>query len=212
MQNILLLVASYIYYAWWDVRFLFLIVVSTVVNYCCGLLIANPQMRMRERITASIWILAACFLFVTVQWQGAQASFEKFVFTRDWLALFSWNGGWIILGVVCIAVMLLNLPHHRIETLSEETRRKAFLITGILSNLGILGFFKYYNFFIDNLESLIRGLHFDPSLLRLNIVLPIGVSFYTFKGISYCVDTYKGRNQSAHLYVDFAAFIAFFPA
>lgn len=210
-QNILLLIASYVFYAWWDIRLLFLIVTSTVINYCCGILIAKPSMGQREQITASLWIISSCFLFVTVQWQKAQASFGSFVSSSNWKILFSWDLGWVILGVVILFVILFKLLYSRIE-FREKTRRTIFLTIAIMANLGILGFFKYYNFFIDNVEWLFRGLHLDPSTFHLNILLPIGISFYTFKGISYCVDIYRSEIFPAHSYVDFAGFIAFFPA
>lgn len=211
-QNIMLLIASYVFYAWWDIRFLLLIIVSTVINYCCGILIADHQISKKTRITVSTWILLSCFLFVTVQWSEVQSLFGSYSTLEDWQRLFSWNGGWIILSVVSIVVILLNLLHSRIMVFGENTRRTIFLATGIVANLGVLGFFKYYNFFIDNMEWLIRAAHFDPSTFHLNILLPIGISFYTFKGISYCVDTYQGKNPPARQYVDFAVFIAFFPA
>ena len=211
-QNIMLLIASYVFYAWWDIRFLLLVIVSTVINYCCGILIADPKLSKRTRVTASTWLLLSCFLFVTVQWTEVQSLFGPYSTLKDWQCLFSWNGGWIILGFVTIAVILLNLLNSQIEALRENTRRITFLVTGIVANLGVLGFFKYYNFFMDNMEWLIRAFNFNPSKFHLNILLPIGISFYTFKGISYCVDTYQGKNPPARQYVDFAVFIAFFPA
>ena len=211
-QNILLLIASYVFYAWWDIRFLFLIIASTVVNYCCAILIADAYIGKKERKTATLWIISSCFLFITVQWQKVQVSFGSFVSSKNWQMLFSWDVGWVILGLVILLVFLFNLLHSRIETLREKSRRTAFLATGIVANLGILGFFKYHNFFIDNMEWLIRTLHLDPSTFHLNILLPIGISFYTFKGISYCVDTYKGKIHPSRNYVDFAGYIAFFPA
>ena len=210
-QNILLLIASYVFYAWWDIRFLFLIVISTVVNYCCGILIAEPYINKKDRMTASLWLVSSCFLFITVQWQKGQVSFGSFYSLRNWQMLFSWDVGWVILGIVVLFVILLNLLHFRLE-FREKTRRTIFLTIAIVANLGILGFFKYYNFFIDNIEWIIREFHLNPSTFHLKILLPIGISFYTFKGISYCVDTYKGKIPPARSYVTFAGFIAFFPA
>jgi alginate O-acetyltransferase complex protein AlgI len=208
----MLLIASYVFYAWWDIRFLLLIIGSTVINYCCGILIADPQISKKTRITVSTWILLSCFLFVTVQWGEVQSLFGSYSTLKDWQHLFSWQGGWIIFGFVTTMVILLNLLHSQIEALEENTRRTTFFATGIVANLAVLGFFKYYNFFIDNMEWLIQAARFDPSTFCLNILLPIGISFYTFKGISYCMDTYQGKNPPARQYVDFAVFIAFFPA
>jgi len=211
-QNIVLLIASYVFYAWWDVRLLFLLVASTSVNYCCGLIMSGPRMSRGERVVVPSWVVLSCFLLLTVQWQGVlmligifDASTESQVFT-------SWGSGWIIFGVVAVLVGLFNLLSSRIESLEENRRRKASLVAAIVGNLGILAFFKYYNFFIDNMEWLIRSLQGDPSRFHLDIVLPIGISFYTFKGISYCVDTYQGKNPAERRFVDFAAFMGFFPA
>ena len=210
-QNILLLIASYVFYAWWDIRFLFLIIASTVVNYCCAILIADAYIGKKERKTATLWIISSCFLFITVQWQKVQVSFGSFVSSKNWQMLFSWDVGWVILGLVILLVFLLNLFYLRLKC-RVQTRRILFLTIAIVTNLGILGFFKYYNFFIDNMEWIIRGLHLNPSAFHLSILLPIGISFYTFKGISYCVDTYKGKIPPSRNYVDFAGYIAFFPA
>lgn len=95
-QNILHLIANYVFYAWWDIRFLFLIIVSTVVNYCCGILIADSYIGKRERTIASLWIVSSCFLLITVitvQWQKAQVSFSSFVSSRNWQILLSCDVG-----------------------------------------------------------------------------------------------------------------------
>ena len=75
-----------------------------------------------------------------------------------------------------------------------------------------MGFFKYYNFFVDNIDSFLRAIHLHPVALHLNIILPIGISFYTFKGIGYIVDVYRGEIEPSPRYLEFALFISFFPA
>ena len=128
----LLLGASYIFYMWWDPRFIVLILTSTVVDYYLGILL---------------------------------------------------------------------------ETASGR-RKKFLLIVSLVVNLGILGFFKYYDFFAG---SLARLLHVSESSVVLQIILPVGVSFYTFASLSYTIDVYWGKMKAVRNFADYALFIAFFP-
>ena len=210
-QNILLLVSSYFFYAFWDVRLLFLIIASTVVNYTCAILIAESVIGKKERSTISFWIILSCFLLITLQWKKAFVTYEPSNIITFMQVLISWRSGWIILGVVTSAIIITNLLLKSV-TFGDKTRRTVFISLAIIVNLGVLGFFKYYNFFIDNMEWIIRAIHLNPSTFHLNILLPIGISFYTFKGISYCVDVYRGKIYPEKKYIPFAAFIAFFPA
>ncbi len=93
----------------------------------------------------------------------------------------------------------------------KKNKAKLFLWLSIINNLGILGVFKYYNFFAiqfqKGFESL--GLHTDPNLLQ--IVLPIGISFYTFHGMSYVFDVYRGKQKPVRNFVEYAVFVCFFP-
>jgi alginate O-acetyltransferase complex protein AlgI len=98
-------------------------------------------------------------------------------------------------------------------SVASPNRKKAkfFLWLGIINNLGILGVFKYYNFFAlqiqQGLESL--GLHINP--VMLNIALPVGISFYTFHGMSYVFDIYRGQQKPVRNFIDYAVFVSFFP-
>ncbi len=98
-------------------------------------------------------------------------------------------------------------------SVAAPNRKKAkfFLWLSIINNLGILGIFKYYNFFAlqfqEGLELL--GLHTNPELL--NIALPVGISFYTFHGMSYVLDIYRGQQKPVKKFVDYAVFVSFFP-
>jgi D-alanyl-lipoteichoic acid acyltransferase DltB (MBOAT superfamily) len=136
-QNYFLLAASYLFYGWWDWRFLSLILSSTVVDFFCA--------RYIER--------------------------------------------------------------------SENTRRRrALLSLSVVVNLTFLGFFKYFNFFADSLVAALHGLRLsDVPSTTLRIILPAGISFYTFQELAYIVDVYKGRLKSADSLVDYALFISFFP-
>jgi alginate O-acetyltransferase complex protein AlgI len=88
-------------------------------------------------------------------------------------------------------------------------RRKMLLLVSLLCNLGLLGFFKYFNFFVQSLEVLFGSFGFHVGTLR--IILPIGISFYTFQNLSYTIDVYRGRLEPCKKFFDFALFVAFFP-
>ena len=135
-QNILLLVASYFFYACWDYRFMFLLIFSTLLDYFTGLKMFD-----------------------------AKTSFGK----KFWF--------WLSIGV----------------------------------NLGFLGFFKYYNFFAESFAEALAnfGLHVD--VWMLNVILPVGISFYTFHGLSYVIDIYYNKIKPERNFIDYAVFVSFFP-
>jgi len=130
--KILLLLASYVFYMWWDPRFIVLILTSTIVDYYLGIFLQTATGR----------------------------------------------------------------------------RKKLLLVVSLVVNLGILGFFKYYDFFAGSLAVLLR---IPPSSVVLQIVLPVGVSFYTFASLSYTFDVYWGKMKAVRNPIDYALFIAFFP-
>lgn len=135
-QNLLLLLASYYFYACWDWRFMFLLMFSTFLDYYTGLKIEESK----------------------------QDSHRKF-----WL--------WLSVGI----------------------------------NLGFLGFFKYYNFFADNFAELLRGFGLQVNPWTLKVILPVGISFYTFHGLSYVLDIYFKRIKAERNFVEYAVFVSFFP-
>ncbi len=136
LQNILIVVASYIFYGWWDWRFLSLIVFSTIVDYTVGQKLKNED-----------------------------------------------NG----------------------------LKRKALLWTSILVNLSFLGFFKYYNFFLDNFITAFSFFGTEIKSNSLYIILPVGISFYTFQTLSYTIDVYKRKLEPTKDFIAFSAFVSFFP-
>lgn len=135
-QNIMLLTASYIFYGWWDARFLSLIVASTVVDYLLGQYLAAA---------------------------------------------------------------------------TNALKRKLLLTASMIFNLGLLGVFKYYNFFMENFMEIANsvGLHTNPVLLK--IALPVGISFYTFQTMSYTIDIYRKQLEPTKDFIAFAAFVGYFP-
>ena len=89
--------------------------------------------------------------------------------------------------------------------------RKGWVGASVVLDLGILGFFKYFNFFVDSFAALLEGLGLHSSLPVLRIVLPVGISFYTFQSMSYTIDVYRGVLPPARRWSDFALYVAFFP-
>jgi alginate O-acetyltransferase complex protein AlgI len=94
---------------------------------------------------------------------------------------------------------------------SDDKVKKKLLVLSLISNLGILGFFKYFNFFIDSFEALSISIGWNLDFLHLNILLPVGISFYTFQTLSYTIDIYRGKLNPTSNFIDFALFVAFFP-
>jgi D-alanyl-lipoteichoic acid acyltransferase DltB (MBOAT superfamily) len=93
----------------------------------------------------------------------------------------------------------------------DPWRRKLFLLTSLGANLGVLGFFKYYNFFVDTFEVFLAQLGIPAHARTLRIILPLGISFYTFQSMSYTIDVYRRRVQPSRDFVTYAAYVAFFP-
>lgn len=136
LRNFFLLTAGYVFYGWWDWRFLFLIAFSTLLDFSVGLLLGNNN---------------------------------------------------------------------------DQRKRKWIVTISILVNIGFLGFFKYYNFFADSFIRAFASLGWHISAVPLQVILPVGISFYTFQSLSYTIDVYKRRMEPTRDLLSFAAFISFFP-
>ncbi|SNS36751.1 D-alanyl-lipoteichoic acid acyltransferase DltB, MBOAT superfamily [Belliella buryatensis] len=135
-QNLLILVASYVFYGWWDWRFLSLIAFSTLIDYLVGIGLGKE----------------------------------------------------------------------------ENAKRRMLLLTiSICANLGFLGFFKYYNFFLDNFINGFQMLGVPFKASSLKIILPVGISFYTFQTMSYTIDVYRKKLIPTHDWIAFGAYVSFFP-
>jgi D-alanyl-lipoteichoic acid acyltransferase DltB (MBOAT superfamily) len=136
LQNLLIVLASYTFYGWWDWRFLSLMLFSTLIDYSIGRGLLKQE------------------------------------------------------GI---------------------TKRKILLWSSIIVNLGLLGFFKYYNFFIENFVEAFTFFGLEISASSLNIILPVGISFYTFQTLSYSIDIYRRKLEPTKDFIAFAAFVSFFP-
>ncbi len=157
MQNFFIVVVSYIFYGWWDWRFLLLIALTSFCSWGSGVLIATVE-------------------------------------TRRWWGFCPHD----------------SLPLER-RTIGASLQRKVILWANIILNLGILGFFKYFNFFVQSFVDAFAGLGITLHASTLNIILPVGISFYTFQALSYSIDVYKGKIEATRDIVAFFAFVSFFP-
>jgi len=135
-QNLFILIASYVFYGWWDWKFLSLIFLSSLADYLVGIGLENQQ---------------------------------------------------------------------------NTTKRKLLLSVSVVGNLSLLGFFKYYNFFVSSFADAFSffGREINPG--TLNIILPVGISFYTFQTLSYSIDVYRKKLEPTKDFIAFSAFVAFFP-
>ena len=121
----------------------------------------------------------------------------------------SWNAK--LAAVVAGSSLVDYFLGRALEDSAQQWRRKAFLTASIVMNLGLLFYFKYSNFFLQSLGDLLHRLGFGGQIPVLKIVLPIGISFYTFEAISYMVDVYAKRTKAEQNPIHFLMFITFFP-
>jgi alginate O-acetyltransferase complex protein AlgI len=125
----------------------------------------------------------------------------------------SWD--WRFLALLLFTIVVDFSVARQIQTLRDAGRapagRRALLAASIIANLGVLAFFKYFNFFEDNVNGIAAFLHVPATLPVLHVALAIGVSFFTFQSMSYTIDVYRGHLRAADRLTDFALFVSFFP-
>ncbi|MEM8886330.1 MAG: MBOAT family protein [Planctomycetota bacterium] len=137
-------------------------------------------------------------------------------FARNFLLLgasyffyMSWN--WRYAGLIALSTVIDYCVGLRLGSEEREGRRKALLVLSLVVNLGMLGVFKYHNFFVDTVESTFGFAGLDLSFLRHEFLLPVGISFYTFQTLSYTIDLYRREIPVERNFVRFAVFVSFFP-
>lgn len=146
------------------------------------------------------------YLLLNHRWQNRLLLLASYAFYAAW--------DWRFLSLILISTIIdyhAGIAIKEAKQGENNTKAKRWLALSIAANLGILGFFKYYNFFAQSLMDLgsAVGLTFSP--LTLDIILPVGISFYTFQTLSYSIDVYRGRQKPTDHLADFALFVAFFP-
>lgn len=120
-----------------------------------------------------------------------------------------WNPSFILL--IMFSTIVDFWVGRRLHQEKKQTRRKLWLLLSLCANLGLLGFFKYFNFFEDNLLYIMRWMGHEPSWISLHVILPVGISFYTFQTLSYTIDIYRRDLKPVSSLLDFSVFVAFFP-
>ena len=208
-QNWMLLLAGYVFYGCWDVRFLFLIAFSTVVDFNIGLMLGTGRVPVRQRATSSIFLIASAFFFLCVNWSAVRLS----PFSIDGVSLLFPSKGLdvAVLGGTIALVAIANACYGLVERLGNAARRRLLLFLTVFVNLAFLGFFKYFNFFIGSAESALHAIGLNASLFHLDVLLPVGISFYTFQSLSYTLDASRKLVRPTGNFWDFALFVAYFP-
>ena len=207
-QNYMLLVASYIFYGWWDVRFLFLVVLSTTIDFWVGLMIDNGRLRVQQWLLPAVIFALSAVAFLAVN----PAAFGALVGGHFGSTPVATGRvlGWVLAGAAaflsCIALVFWIFAQ-----MDEAGRRFWCLMVSLTTQLGLLGVFKYFNFFAESLAAAFTSIGIQSSALHLDIVLPVGVSFYTFQSLSYTIDIYRRQFKPTDRFFDFALFVAYFP-
>lgn len=212
VQNWILLAASYLFYGWWDVRFLFLIILSTVVDYLCSLGIDRKEISIRYRLAAYGSLLAAYAGFVLINWD-ILLSDKGDSGTCLGSGLILWTS-WRRWGLFLLAVNIAGFELLRAfgRRLPNNALRRMYLIYSVTVNLAILGFFKYFNFFAENLQILLDNLfHYTLNEWTIRVVLPVGISFFTFQTMSHTIDVYRRKIPASESLIELAVYVAFFP-
>jgi len=149
------------------------------------------------------FLVYALYLILNHKWQNKMLLLASYFFYGCW--------DWRFLSLIWISTVVDYFCGIKIEESSDDKKRRQFLFLSVFTNLSLLGFFKYFNFFTTSAQSLLNsiGISFNPSLM--NIILPVGISFYTFQTMSYTIDIYYRKMKSTQHFFDFALFVAFFP-
>jgi alginate O-acetyltransferase complex protein AlgI len=141
---------------------------------------------MRNNTARKVWLLLCSYLFY---------------------AAWNWKFTFLVLGSTTVDYIVGQMLG-RSESLAW---RRFWIATSVCVNLGVLGFFKYFNFFISSASEFLTWLGLPASVNTLNIILPVGISFYTFHSMSYTIDVYRGKQRPILNFVDLALFVSFFP-
>jgi alginate O-acetyltransferase complex protein AlgI len=131
-----------------------------------------------------------------------------FMVGASWFFYGAWD--WRFVGLLAASTLWNQVAATAIERADDQRRRRWWLIGALVVNLGVLGWFKYVGFFVDSSYGLLRLFGFEGDTPYVHVVLPVGISFFTFQAISYVVDVYRQKIRSSHL-LDFAVYLAFFP-
>lgn len=139
----------------------------------------------------------------SIRWQNIFLLLASYFFYACWDPRF--------LSLIIASTIIDSFAAQKIHDSQDQKHRKLWLALSLCFNLGMLGFFKYYNFFIPEFSSLMAQIGFHTNLTSLQIILPVGISFYTFQTISYTLDVYYKKIEPSNNLISFFTFVAFFP-
>lgn len=158
---------------------------------------------------ASVQYLIFIFVVFFLYWHTRRQYQSLFLLIVSYIFYACWD--WRFLGLISLVSIVDFVCGARIYHAPSPTYKKRWLTFNLAVNLGILGFFKYFNFFVETFVSLAQTIGWNASSSTLNIILPIGVSFYVFRSMSYSLDIYRGTLQPTNSFIDYALFVSFFP-
>ena len=188
-RNLLLIASCYVFYGWWDPRFLILVAISTSVDYLAALGAAGKEVRAIDQLRSVAFLVLVTFASLAC------------ATSHDW-----WLASPVAIGMAIAALAIIAIKRS-----AERVRRKYWLLLSLCTNLGILAFFKYFNFFVGSATAFLEALGVHAQAPSLAIILPVGLSFYTFQAISRTIDSYQRRYEPQYSIINYAAFHAFFP-
>lgn len=155
------------------------------------------------------FFLFFAFVFCIYWAIPSNRSRKGFLLAGSYLFYAAWD--WRFLSLIIISTIIDFFAAKGIDSSDNNNKRKFLLTLSLCANLGMLGFFKYFNFFAESLSSLGETLGIEFNYTTLNIVLPVGISFFTFQTMSYTIDVYRRRIKAEQDWLDIAFFVAFFP-
>ncbi|MFL1896334.1 MBOAT family O-acyltransferase [Aquimarina sp. 2-A2] len=151
-------------------------------------------------------IVFILYWFVT----NKNLTLQNFLIVAASYCFYGW-WDWRFLSLILFSTLVDYFVGRKLRLEESQTKRKVLLWISILVNLGFLGFFKYYNFFLDNFITAFSFFGSEIKANSLNIILPVGISFYTFQTLSYTIDVYKRKLEPTKDFIAFSAFVSFFP-
>ena len=136
-------------------------------------------------------------------WQNSILSTFSYIFYGWW--------DWRFCALMFVSTLIDFILAQRIHTSKSRNKKRSYLGMSFIANLGLLGFFKYFNFFIENLQMVFESIGWGFNEPALNIILPVGISFYTFQTMSYSIDIFKGKLAPTKNLITYSSYVSFFP-
>ena len=153
----------------------------------------------------SFWLFFLCVFII--YWVSPKKFQNKILLSSSYIFYSAWD--WRFLSLIIISTIVDYTLAKKI--VHNNHRKKKYLCLSIITNLGILSIFKYYGFFTEQLNLLFSSIGLSFLFPTINIILPVGISFYTFQTMSYTIDVFRNKTKPVHDLFDFALYVSFFP-